>query len=150
MKRVKSCGVLVLRESPQRSFLLMKHWRRYDLPKGHINRGETELECALRELFEETGITRDDIVMDPVFRHEERYNPREGRFGGEPVEKTLVIFLGRLIRERSIVLTEHIGYEWVDWSPPHKIQRKVIDGLLTRVDRHLTREERKKGGGSSL
>lgn len=137
MQRVKSCGVLVLREAPRRAFLLMKHARRYDLPKGHLNKGETEIECALRELFEETGFTKDDIELDPVFRHEETYHPSYARYGGEAVEKTLVIFLGRLLQDKSVVLSEHQGFEWVPWAPPHRIQTRVIDGLLLGVERYL-------------
>ncbi len=30
------------------SFLLMKHRNRYDLPKGHVDSGETEMQTALR------------------------------------------------------------------------------------------------------
>jgi 8-oxo-dGTP pyrophosphatase MutT (NUDIX family) len=52
-----SCGFLILRGQPVDSFLLMKHPRRWDLPKGHLDEGETELQCALRELQEETGIS---------------------------------------------------------------------------------------------
>jgi 8-oxo-dGTP pyrophosphatase MutT (NUDIX family) len=137
MERVKSCGVLVVREAPRRSFLLMKHARRYDLPKGHMNSGESEIECALRELFEETGIRRDEIELDPAFRHEEKYETKYARFGSRFVEKTLVIFLGRLLKDRPIVPSEHMGYEWVDWSPPHRIQTRVIDGLLAEVAAHL-------------
>ena len=46
MREVKSCGVLVMKSD--RSFLLMKHEDRYDLPKGHMEAGETEHQTALR------------------------------------------------------------------------------------------------------
>lgn len=137
MRKVKSCGVLVMRATPRPSFLLMRHADRYDLPKGHIEPGECELDCALREFSEETGLTRDDVEIDPAFRHQEIYYPRYARFGGAVVEKTLVIFLGRLKHERPIVPREHAGYLWVDWNPPHAIQENTIDPLLRRVERYL-------------
>ncbi len=33
---------------PDQSFLLMKHRDRYDLPKGHMELGETEQQTGLR------------------------------------------------------------------------------------------------------
>ena len=68
MLQVKSCGVIVFRRTPELSFLLMKHSHRYDLPKGHTEEGETEIETALREMWEETGIPRDEVKLDPEFR----------------------------------------------------------------------------------
>ena len=62
MRKVKSCGVLVL-SADERSFLLMRHRNRWDLPKGHIEPDESELDCALRELREETGISADQIEL---------------------------------------------------------------------------------------
>ena len=56
----KSCGVLPYRiENGKREFLLVyetfsKCW---SLPKGHVERGETDVQTALRELMEETGLT---------------------------------------------------------------------------------------------
>ncbi len=46
LRAVKSCGFLVMK--PDQSFLLMKHQDRYDLPKGHMEVGETEQQTALR------------------------------------------------------------------------------------------------------
>ena len=51
-----SCGVVIL--SPERELLLchvtgQNHW---DLPMGGIDAGETPLQAALRETFEETGL----------------------------------------------------------------------------------------------
>jgi bis(5'-nucleosidyl)-tetraphosphatase len=134
MRKLKSCGVLLFRDKPVRSFLLMKHPHRYDLPKGHIEESEGELECALRELREETGISEDQVRMDPDFRFEQTYYPTYRRFGGERVEKAVVIFLAWLRSdETEVSATEHFSYEWVEWSPPHRIQAKTIDPLLERV-----------------
>lgn len=136
MRQVKSCGVLVVRGDPVDSFLLMRHSRRLDLPKGHVDPGETDLECALRELREETGIPEDALDLDPSFRFHTEYYVRYREFDNQLAKKTLVIFLGKLKREIEIVPTEHQGYAWLPWSPPHKIQRETIDPLLAAVESH--------------
>lgn len=133
-----SCGFLIVRGQPIDSFLLMKHPHRWDLPKGHVDEGETELQCALRELEEETGIAAADIEIDPVFRFEHSYPVSQKRYGGRGlIEKKLLIYLGRVVRPVDIVLTEHNGYEWLPWNPPHSIQEMTIDPLLRQVSLHL-------------
>lgn len=139
MRRVKSCGVLLFRRQPELSFLLMKHTHRFDLPKGHVEEGETELQCALRETWEETGIPCDRVSLDPDFRFEETYFPVEPRFGTERVEKTLVIFLGWVEGSEPIAVTEHQGHEWRAWSPPHKIQKYTLNPLLSLVEAHFAK-----------
>jgi 8-oxo-dGTP pyrophosphatase MutT (NUDIX family) len=134
MPRVKSCGLLLFRDGPPKSFLLMKLPGRYDLPKGHLEGRETELQCAMRELHEETGIHAESVELDPHFRYTETYFPRYRRFGGRRVEKTLVIFLGRLTRPvTTLRLTEHDSWEWVVWPPYRRLQHRTIDPLLARV-----------------
>ena len=122
MKKPISCGFLIVRGRPIESFLLMKHPTRWDLPKGHVDEGETELQCALRELVEETGITEQDIEVDPDFRFENRYLVNQKRYGGEgSVEKVLHVFLAWLKHPVKIRLTEHHGFRWFPWNPPHAI-----------------------------
>jgi len=133
----RSCGVLVVRGDPIEEFLLMQHSNRLDLPKGHVDPGESDVECALRELEEETGITADDIDLDPDFQFENRYMVRYKRFGDQDVEKTLVIFLGRLQREVEMKVSEHESHKWMKWNPPHKIQRETIDPLLAQLEEYL-------------
>ena len=56
----KSCGVLPYRVlDGQREFLIVfeQFSQCWSLPKGHMEAGETEVETAQRELFEETGLT---------------------------------------------------------------------------------------------
>ena len=139
LPEVRACGVLVVIGDPIERFLLMRHKDRWDLPKGHIDPGETDVECALREMWEETGIPTDAIELDPFFRFEHQYEVREARSGGELKLKTLVIFLARLTREVPIDVTEHPGYQWFEWQPPHKIQLQTIDPLLAALARYLSR-----------
>ncbi len=115
----------------------MKHPNRLDLPKGHLESGEDEIGCALRELEEETGITRDLVALEPGFRFETVYYPRYQQFNGERVEKTVVIFLARLTTDVAIQLFEHSGFEWVAWNPPHRFYHGTIDLVLLKVARYM-------------
>ena len=135
----KSCGVILFRTEPVESFLLMRHADRWDLPKGHVDPGESETQCALRELAEETGIVAADVEIDPHFRFTTKYPVRSRWHGGEIRDKTLVIFLARLQRPADILVTEHLDYEWFPWQPPHQIQEKTIDPLLAAVDAYFRR-----------
>ena len=56
----KSCGVLPCRMvNGQQEFLLVfeTYSKCWSLPKGHIEAGETDVQAAMRELYEETGLT---------------------------------------------------------------------------------------------
>ena len=56
----KSCGVLPYRMvDGQQKFLLVfeTYSKCWSLPKGHIEAGETDVQAAMRELYEETGLT---------------------------------------------------------------------------------------------
>ena len=102
------------------------------------------MECALRELREETGIRKQQLKVDPEFCYESRYLVNGKRYGGDgEVEKTLRIYLAWLLEDVKIKVTEHNGYEWFDWAPPHQIQTKAIDPLLDCVNQHLTNTDRK-------
>jgi bis(5'-nucleosidyl)-tetraphosphatase len=140
MKQVKACGFILLRRdksTDRKSFLLMKHADRYDLPKGHLEAGESELDCALREMNEETGIPIDAVEIDRDFQYRSIYQLQSARLDNETVEKTLVIFLGWVDFNTQITITEHLGYEWFDWNPPHQIQLLTIDPLLAEVAAYL-------------
>jgi len=115
----------------------MKHADRWDLPKGHVEPGESEVECALRELEEETGILLTNIELDPEFRFWSRYTLPMNRSRNPGQPKELVIFLGRLRTAVEIVVTEHLGYEWFPWQPPHTIQEQTIDPVLASVAEHF-------------
>lgn len=131
---VFSSGYLVFRLGRPIQFLLMQHVNRWDLPKGHLDTGETPAQAALRELREETGIKPSEVWTDPHFLFRQHYTVKESKIAKI---KELTIYLGWLKADREILPTEHIGYSWVDWSPPHKVQSQTIDPLLDEVARYI-------------
>jgi 8-oxo-dGTP pyrophosphatase MutT (NUDIX family) len=136
-RQTKSCGFLVVRGRPIDSFLLLQTGNGYDLPKGHVETGESEFRCAIRELREETSITAEDIVVDPDFRFAIQYVPFEDKRKHIQVHKTVVIFLARLIRQTEIKIIEHKSFDWITWKPPHRFQQRVIDVSLAKLAHYL-------------
>lgn len=133
----RSCGFLIFCRSPELKFLLMKHHDRWDLPKGHVDAGESDLQAAYRELVEETGLTESEVELDKDFQYVSCYNVDSKRYGGEAgtkVSKSLILFVGYVDREKPIELTEHPDYAWFQWNPPHQIQKTTIDPLLKCVE----------------
>src|SRR5437773_2252066 len=90
-QRHKSAGVIVFRRvDNQCLFLLMlsKQTKRplWEFPKGGVDKGETILQAALRELSEETGISETEVTLVPDFQRTEDY-----RFtAGEDGQRTLI------------------------------------------------------------
>jgi 8-oxo-dGTP pyrophosphatase MutT (NUDIX family) len=61
------------------------------LPKGHIDPGESELQAAMREVREETGV---QVELASELGEVRYWYSREGR----PVPKTVVFYLFRYLR----------------------------------------------------
>jgi len=139
MRKIRACGFLIVRGQPIDSFLLMKHAKRWDLPKGHVDGDESDLQCAYRELEEETGLSAEQVERIPGFEFRTTYELFSERFG-QRCEKTVVIFLARCKpgTEENLKLTEHLGCEWRKWDPPHQIQVQTIDPLLRELHQFLS------------
>ena len=97
MKRIKSCGFVAYRRgNKETEYLIIKSVNGdIGFPKGHMEDGESELETALRELREETGVT-----VEPIrgFRREVEY-PLPWR---KDTVKVSVYFLGSCLSENII------------------------------------------------
>ena len=85
----KSCGMVVLDKDKDELKVLLVHHNRghWGLPKGHVEENETEIETALRETLEETGI-KARVVGD--FRKVITYKPRKNAI------KDVVFFIGEV------------------------------------------------------
>ena len=88
MKHEKSCGGLIYAEHDgETHILLLKHrcGGHWSFPKGHMEAGETEMETALREIREETGLR---VFLREGFREAVEYSPKPN------VKKQVIYFIG--------------------------------------------------------
>jgi len=142
---VEAAGLLLVTyddndKSRPDQFLLMRHPNRWDLPKGHCEAGESLMETALRETQEETGIAAVDIRLIAGFSFSLQYPVTYSTPNVVTFTKKITYFIGSVAAARNIHCTEHEGYEWFKWSPPHSIQVETIDPLLAAVAAFFERE----------
>lgn len=137
---VKAAGVILMTETSPAKFLLMRHKDRWDLPKGHCDGEETYLETAHREMEEETGILASECRFAPDFQFDIEYEVTYRKHPGKIFKKKIRYFLAWIPDVVRIDLTEHVGFEWMTWAPPHDIQTQTINPLLAAVQKHLSRE----------
>jgi hypothetical protein len=90
----------------------------YDIPKGGIDRGETALQCAIRESNEEAGINVSRLHAGPY------------------VNDRLTVWLAESYQIPTIGINpitgiqEHIGYEWVK---PCIMEAQCLDYLKPHI-----------------
>ena len=75
---------------------------KFNFPGGKIEEHENHLESAYRELFEETGITKNDVELHPFID-----------FTWHPVSMKMDVFIGRLKNEVTLVEEVH-ELHWID------------------------------------
>lgn len=136
MIQEKSTGFLVFQENEERKFLLLHypagHW---DYPKGHIEKGETEIQTALRELEEETGISENDIELIQGFRETIDYFYHK-RY--DMSHKRVVYFLGESKTKDVNISREHQGYTWLGYEEAmKKLTFKNAKNLLEKANEYL-------------
>ena len=89
-KCVKCAGGIVINKNKEVAIVNQNH-NSWSLPKGHIDPGESKLEAAKREIYEETGII--DLKLIKYIGEYNRY--RIALDGGDDKSelKTIYIFL---------------------------------------------------------
>ena len=118
MVREKTIGIITFKhEGKGIRYLLLHHGGSYwNFPKGRQEGLEAELDSALRELEEETGITEIKIIKG--FKDEYDYDfDTEIKDGvKEKVFKKAIFFLGEVKNDKVEISDEHIDYGWVDFE----------------------------------
>ena len=113
MIKEKSCGAIVYAFIDEKlKFLLIKNvnGRHWSFPKGHVESGETEIETALRETKEETGLYVD---LDSRFREIASYNI------GSNIKKDVVYFIAKanLDNNEVVLQKEEVSkYGWFEFE----------------------------------
>jgi 8-oxo-dGTP pyrophosphatase MutT (NUDIX family) len=108
MRYIKSCGFVAYKQIGNENYYLIIKGKNGDVgfPKGHVERGETEHQTALREVKEETSLS---VVLEDGFREESTYRI------GRNAEKLVVYFLAfSETLHVKIQYQEISAYVWVD------------------------------------
>lgn len=138
--RERSAGAIIFYMSSEnmREYLLLHypsgHW---DFPKGNIEPGETPLITAYREVEEETGLSRDKLILIDNFKKEISYYFTSH---GTLVYKTVIFFLMRSLSKDVKISWEHKGYKWLSY--PEAIKQatyKTAKNLIREAEEYVRR-----------
>jgi 8-oxo-dGTP pyrophosphatase MutT (NUDIX family) len=140
MRHEQSCGVIVVHSSENniRYLLIQGYGGYWGFPKGKQEPGETVKETALRELYEEVGIS--DIQLRLDLRFFESYVINRKR--GPNIKKKIKYFVGmthsmETTRQRSEV--KQLGWFKLE-DAKHLVVPKKRD-FLDKVHHCLTRDD---------
>ena len=109
MEEETSAGIIIFREAVKVEFLFLKRREGFlDMPKGHIEKGESELDAARREALEETGL---NVSLIDGFKEIQEY---WYTYNGEKIKKRVFLYLGKADSDVKVTIShEHVGYQWL-------------------------------------
>ncbi len=125
----KSVGAVIFRKEGRRIKYLLLHYPsgHWDFPKGHVEKNENKEETLRREVREETGIGKINIISG--YKSKTRYfyrakdeekEKREKAGKGTSIWKNVIYYLAETKLKRVKISFEHIGFEWLEYGPALK------------------------------
>jgi len=137
----KSAGAVVFRREEEKIYYLLLDYPStaktpkdyWDFPKGHLEKGEKEIETAKREIEEETGLK--DIEFVPVFKQWIKYF---FKFQEKNVLKFVTFYLAETKTKKVKISFEHIGYQWLPYEQAIKqLKFKNAQEILRKANQYL-------------
>ncbi len=108
----------------------------WDLPKGHIEKGEKEIDTVKREVKEETGLKNIEILEG--FKEWIKYF---FRWEGKNILKFVTFYLAETKVKEVKISGEHIDYEWLFYGKASKqLTFKNAKEILKKANDFLQRK----------
>jgi 8-oxo-dGTP diphosphatase len=132
---IRAAGALLWRETTERTIeIALIHRPKYDdwtLPKGKIEEGETALQCAYRELIEETGITASFTRQLGTVEYEESGQRKRVIFWAAQCAKDASQF----IANEEVDQLEWLSPELALSKASHESDQEMIENFLSQSPR---------------
>ena len=149
MSDVKAAGAICFLQDKKKIFFLLLRSAKtgeWGPPKGHTADGETEIETASREIFEEAGVHRASFI--PGFREALHYTVEKK---GKQMSKETVLFLCRLDSDKVKISEEHTEAHFgtldeIEVLIPHEDLREAFRRAQTFIQ---TPPKKARGGKAS-
>ena len=129
----KSVGAVIFFKRGDRiEYLLLKQKRgHWEFPKGHIEKGERDVDTVLREIKEETGLC--EVKLIPRFTKSIEYVYNKER---ERVYKQVTFYLAETTATEVKLSVEHLEFSWLPYEKAlacvtHENARKVLREVNT-------------------
>lgn len=142
-RRTAGAVVFHLGKTGQIEYLILKHKSYWNFPKGGVEKGESDVRAARREIKEETGLV--DIKFIPGFNvrrnlfYRGAKNSRKAEYRGRVIFRRSILLLAQSASKRVKISEEHFGFAWLDFKEAEK--RLAILGnnhkVLVRADKFL-------------
>lgn len=146
-KREVSSGIVVFRkfDDGPRFLLLYRGNHRWSFPRGKMEEGERSFAAALREVKEETGLSRSDLKFIGYFKAYENFLFIRN---GQKVFKTVILYLAESAKNYIRLSPEHKGYGWFSCREALRFfpQDRYFDSrqVLKRANDYIVGRHRKK------
>jgi 8-oxo-dGTP pyrophosphatase MutT (NUDIX family) len=112
INEVSSGAILYHRYNKTIIFLLLHYYNgHWDFPKGNKEKGESDLETALREIAEETGIK--DVTILDKFKKQIFYKYKRDN---QLISKKVIYFLAETESTNVVLSNEHLNFVWAKFE----------------------------------
>jgi len=148
-----SAGIIIYRMTDQGpKYLILYHGNNYwNFPKGKLEVAERSFQAALREIKEETGLSRSDLNFSYYFKTKENFYFYR-KIGGKKIKvfKNITFYLAET-NKKAIKISEakegqpHEGFAWFTYPEAMKVLTKNKDSrrILTQAHNFLRRQNSK-------
>jgi len=143
----KTAGAIIFRREGDKIYYLLLNYAAigrvektyWGFSKGHIEKGEKEIDAIIRETREETGI--EELEFLEGFKENEKYFFRHK---GKTIFKTVYYLLAETKTKEIKVSFEHIGYEWLPYEEAvKKLTFKNAKEILKKANEFFRQQETK-------
>jgi len=149
MPKEFSAGAIIFRKEDSHIYYLLLHYTsgHWEFPKGHIEKGENEIETVKREIEEETGLKNIKIIEG--FKEYIKYFFRNTyNLEGEEKKKApwvfkIVTFYLAQTQEKEIKISEeHLDYKWLPYEQAlKKVTFKNSKEILKKVNEFVIKHK---------